>query len=116
MNTPTGRTSEFSLVLDVDLWKTIGDETRSEILRFLCTPERGRMEPYSVSDIAMNFNLTASTVSHHLQLLKRAKLVTVERRGRARYYTLNLDGLHRRVENFNELLNSIDEATQAARP
>ena len=73
------------------------------------------MRPYAVGEIAMNFDLTASTVSHHLQLLKRANLVKVERRGKERYYSLNFDILHRRVGQFYELLNLIRAATHEAR-
>lgn len=109
------RTTQPVLVFDLELLKAMGDETRSRILRLLCTPEQGYMQPHSVTDIAMNFNLTASTVSHHLQLLKRADLVTVERRGKERYYSLNFDSLRRRVGQFDELLDSIQAATEEAR-
>lgn len=109
------RTTQPVLVFDLELLKAMGDETRSRILRLLCTPEQGYMRPFSVTDIAMNFDLTASTVSHHLQLLKRANLVSVERRGKERYYSLNFDTLHRRVGQFHELLDSIRRATDEAR-
>jgi DNA-binding transcriptional ArsR family regulator len=109
------RTTQPVLVFDIALLKAMGDETRSRILRLLCTPEQGYMRPFSVTDIAMNFNLTASTVSHHLQLLKRVGLVNVERRGKERYYSLNLDNLRRRVGQFHELLESIRRSTDEAR-
>ena len=109
------RTTQPVLVFDLELLKAMGDETRSRILRLLCTPEQGYMRPFSVTDIAMNFDLTASTVSHHLQLLKRAGLVSVERRGKERYYSLNFDTLYRSVGQFHELLKSIRDATDEAR-
>jgi ArsR family transcriptional regulator, arsenate/arsenite/antimonite-responsive transcriptional repressor len=110
------RTTQPVLVFDLELLKAMADETRSRILRLLCTPEQGYMRAHSVTELAMNFNLTASTVSHHLQLLRRADLVTVERRGKERYYALNFESLRRRVGQFYDLLTSIEEATaQAAR-
>src|SRR5262245_14598390 len=109
------RTKQPVLVFDLELLKAMADETRSGIIRLLCTPDQGRMQPFSVTDIAMNFNLTASTVSHHLQLLKRAGLVSVERRGKERYYSLDLEGLRRRVGQFHELLGTIQIATEEAR-
>jgi len=102
------------LVFDVELLKAMGDETRSKILRFLCTPEQGEMEPYTVTEIASHFDLATSTVSHHLQLLKRAGLVDMERRGKERYYSLSFDMLRRRVGQFYQLLNTLHGATQAA--
>ncbi len=59
------------LVYDVDLLRAMSDETRQSILQFLCTPGAGEMRPFAVTEIADQFNLTTSTVSHHLQLLKR---------------------------------------------
>ena len=108
------RTYQPILVFDLDMLKAMADETRSRIIRLLCTPEMGRMEPYSVTHIANNFNLTASTVSHHLQLLKRAGLVRVERRGKERYYSLDFESLRRRVGQFCEILDSIKSATEQA--
>jgi DNA-binding transcriptional ArsR family regulator len=108
------RTTQPVLVFDLEMLKAMADETRSRILRLLCTPEQGHMQPHSVTEIAMNFNLTASTVSHHLQTLKRADLVTVEKRGKERYYALNFASLKRRVGQFHELLDSIEESTREA--
>jgi DNA-binding transcriptional ArsR family regulator len=69
----------------------MSDETRQMILQFLCTPGAGEMKAFSVSEIAENFQLTASTVSHHLQMLKRSQLVSVRRDGKERLYSLQFD-------------------------
>ncbi|MBN1947811.1 MAG: winged helix-turn-helix transcriptional regulator [Bradymonadales bacterium] len=109
------RTPQPLLLFDLDMLKAMADETRSRIMRLLCTPELGQMVPYTVGEIAAQFDLTASTVSHHLQLLKRAGLVRMERRGKERCYSLDFESLHKRVGQFYDLLNSILRATEQAR-
>jgi DNA-binding transcriptional ArsR family regulator len=109
------RTSEPILFFDNQLAKALSDRTRGKILRLLCTPQAGRMVPHTVSSISDRFDLTISTVSHHLQLLRRADLVDVERRGKERYYRLNFDGLRRRVGQFHDLLGAIEGAMVRAR-
>ncbi len=99
---------------DVALLKAMADGTRQEILNFLCAPANQGMKQFSVTDITNNFELTASTVSHHLQLLRRAELVTVERRGKERLYALNWELLRTSVAQFNDLLSMIDRSAPAA--
>lgn len=72
------------------------------------------MQEFSVGDIAENFELTASTVSHHLQLLRRVELVHVRRSGKERLYRLNWKHLRRSVGQFNDLLGLIDAAASRA--
>lgn len=103
-----------TLVYDIEMLKAMADETRSRILRLLCTPDKGEMKPMTVTEIALNFDLTASTVSHHLQLLKRTGLVTVERRGKERYYSLDFESLRQRVGQFNQLLSSMQTMMERA--
>jgi DNA-binding transcriptional ArsR family regulator len=78
------------------------------ILQFLCTPGAGEMKAFSVTEIAENFKLTASTVSHHLQLLRRAQLVNVRRDGKERLYSLNFDVLRKSVQQFADALGTIE--------
>lgn len=102
------------LVYDIELLRAMGDETRQEILQFLCTPGAGQMRPFTVTDIADQFELTTSTVSHHLQLLKRAGMVKMEKAGKERRYSLDLENLRRSVGQFNDLLRMIQDATDRA--
>ena len=102
------------LAFDIEVLKAMADETRQEILQFLCTPGAGKMVEYSVGDIANNFDLTASTVSHHLQLLKRNQLVTVRKVGKERRYSLDWANLKKSVGQFNDLLNLIEKARDRA--
>jgi DNA-binding transcriptional ArsR family regulator len=63
-----------------DLFSLMGDPTRLKIiLRCLHTS-------ISVSDIAEQLSLSQPLVSHHLRLLKAARMVRSERRGKQVFY------------------------------
>lgn len=66
-----------------EIFKALRDPTRRQILQLLRRGDR------SAGDIAREFDISAPSISHHLDLLKRADLVGVERRGRYLYYRLN---------------------------
>ncbi len=63
-------------------FKALSDETRQKILRMV------EIEPMRVSDIARVFKTTQPTISHHLDILKRAGLVASERQGQNIYYSM----------------------------
>ncbi len=61
----------------------MADETRQRILILL---QVGEM---SVSELKEHFAVTQPTISHHLALLRRAKLVTARHEGRQTFYRAN---------------------------
>jgi ArsR family transcriptional regulator len=65
------------------LFKALGDETRREILAML------RERDMNAGEIADAFNISKPSISHHLDLLKQAGLVTSERDGQFIRYSLN---------------------------
>jgi ArsR family transcriptional regulator len=71
----------------VDFAKALADETRQKIMKICCCQQ------LSVGDIVALSGVSQPTVSHHLNILKNAGLVSLERRGKERYYILNLDRL-----------------------
>jgi len=77
-----------------DLFRLLGDPTRLKIV-VSCL-----RTPLAVSDIAEQLGLSVSLVSHHLRLLKGARLVRGERQGKQVYY--EADDLHvrRMVEDM----------------
>ncbi len=64
----------------VDLFRLLGDPTRLRIV--LCC----FAGPASVGTIASRVDASPSLVSHHLRLLRAARLVRSERRGRQIFY------------------------------
>ncbi|MGE0373127.1 MAG: ArsR/SmtB family transcription factor [Gammaproteobacteria bacterium] len=64
-----------------DVFKLMGDATR---LRIILSCIEG---PISVGDIAARLDSSPSLVSHHLRLLKAARLLRAERRGKQMFYS-----------------------------
>lgn len=66
-----------------DLFKVLGDETRTKIIYILTEEEM------CVCDIATILGTTVSNVSHHLRLLRGANLVKFRKEGKVVYYALD---------------------------
>ncbi len=65
-----------------DIFTVLANPVRRRILELLM----GR--PYTVNHLVDEFSLHRPAVSEHLQVLRNARLVRNERRGRERYYHL----------------------------
>ncbi|WP_114781695.1 autorepressor SdpR family transcription factor [Botryobacter ruber] len=65
------------------VFKALNDQTRREILKLL------KEKDMSAGEIAEAFNITKPSISHHLDLLQQADLVTSEKRGQFVIYSLN---------------------------
>lgn len=65
------------------IFKALNDPTRREILELLREKDR------SAGEIAEKFNMSWPSISHHLDLLKQAKLVIAEKDGQFVFYSLN---------------------------
>jgi DNA-binding transcriptional ArsR family regulator len=65
------------------LFKALNDSTRREILEML------KDKDLTAGEIAEQFHISWPSVSHHLELLKRAGLVEAEKRGQFIYYSIN---------------------------
>ena len=70
------------------MFQALGDRTRLRILELL----RENQE-LCVSDIAKHFEMSQPSISHHLDVLKRAGLVEREKRGREVYYRFDRDAI-----------------------
>ncbi|MEQ9226361.1 MAG: metalloregulator ArsR/SmtB family transcription factor [Parvibaculum sp.] len=66
-----------------DMFKMLGDPSR---LRIVIATLEG---PRSVGEIAEALGLSLSLVSHHLRLLRAARLVTADRRGKQIFYMIH---------------------------
>ena len=65
------------------LFKALNDSTRREILEIL---KEGDL---TAGEIADKFSISKPSISHHLDLLKQAELVTFVKEGQYIYYSLN---------------------------
>ena len=66
-----------------ELFRALNDDTRRAILDLL------RKRDLSAGDIAEHFHIGKPTLSHHLDLLKRAGLVAAEKQGQFVIYSLS---------------------------
>ena len=72
---------------DQDVYRAIADPTRRAIL------DRLRAGPTPVNALADDFAQSRPAISKHLRILRDARLVTEQRVGRERMYTLKPDPL-----------------------
>ncbi|KAF2079142.1 winged helix-turn-helix transcriptional regulator [Flavobacterium sp. GN10] len=66
-----------------DIFKALNDATRREILDLL------KQKDMSAGEIADAFNISKPSISHHLDILKRADLITSEKNGQFIIYSIN---------------------------
>jgi len=74
-------TSNSHVIELADLFRLLGDATR---LRVVLTCLNA---PIAVNDIASQLDLSNSLVSHHLRLLRAARIVKSDRHGKQVFYT-----------------------------
>lgn len=86
--------SDDHAVALADLFRLLGDSSRLRIV-VACLKK-----PLAVSDIADRLGLSVSLVSHHLRLLKGARLVKAERQGKQVFYSADDDHVRRMVEDM----------------
>ncbi len=65
-------------------FQALADPSRRKILEIL------KKKDMSVSEILKHFDITMPSLSHHLNILKQAGLVTFQRKGQELIYSLNL--------------------------
>lgn len=65
----------------------IADPTRRRIVELLAAEE------YTAGEIVEEFEMSAPAISQHLNVLRKAKLITVRAEGQRRVYALRLGGL-----------------------
>lgn len=66
-----------------EIFKALNDPARREILKML------QKQDMTAGDIAAKFEMTAPSISHHLDKLKRAGLVTTVKQGQFIHYSIN---------------------------
>ncbi len=100
MSQTDDRTAELA-----DMFRLLGDTSRLRIV-MTCLDEA-----VCVSDIAGRLGLTSSLVSHHLRLLRAARVLRSERRGKQIFYAAADDHIRCVI---TDMLDHIGEAVEAA--
>ena len=77
-----------------DTINALSDPNRRKILDFLKMGER------SAGDINKKLEITGATLSHHLDILKRADLISGRRDGQSIIYSLNLSVFEEAAEQL----------------
>jgi ArsR family transcriptional regulator, arsenate/arsenite/antimonite-responsive transcriptional repressor len=95
-------------VLQFSPWKALSDDNRREILLLL-----GKKDSMIPTEIAEHFKSTLPTVSIQLRILKEANLITDNKQGKNRFYSLNKKKTLKLLEFFEDMydynLNSLKE-------
>lgn len=86
-----------------NLFKALNDATRRGILELL------REEDLTAGEIADHFDISKPSISHHLDILKRADLVSAVKRGQYIYYSINTSVL----EDIIQWIFSLNKGEQA---
>jgi ArsR family transcriptional regulator, arsenate/arsenite/antimonite-responsive transcriptional repressor len=85
--------------MEHSLFKALADGNRRKILQLL------KKEDMTVTDLQQHFSITQASLSHHLDTLKRANLVLVERDGQFMKYSLNMSAFEEAAELLYDLFS-----------
>lgn len=84
----------------IEILNALSDRTRQEIVMlFYSLPEA------CVTDIVKHFKLSRPTISHHLNLMKRAKILNSRKEGKEIYYSFNKQYVVGMLNSLVKMLN-----------
>lgn len=83
-----------------DTFKALSDSSRREIIQLL------RERSMTAGEIADHFDISKPSISHHLNILKNAGLLTDERKGQNIIYSLNTSVFEDVVRMLLDLFDS----------
>lgn len=81
-------------------FSALSDPNRRQILSLLKESE------LTVGEILSGLNITMATLSHHLDILRRANLVSSRRAGRNIIYSLNLSVAEELIAEISKLIKT----------
>lgn len=85
------------------IFKAMADSNRRKILTVLKDREM------SVNEILENFKITQATLSNHLSILRKARLVSCTVKGKHRIYRLNREVLVAFAYNINKFIDNFQK-------
>lgn len=89
--------------MNTEGFKALSDPSRRQILELLAGGE------LTAGEIADHFDMTKPSISHHLNSLKNAGLVTAERQGQNIVYRINMTVLQELTKWFFDLTKKTDK-------
>lgn len=90
------RLSIYQYIMD-STFKALSDKNRRKILELL------KEKDMSVWELLKHFPITQASLSHHLDILKRANLVVDEKKWQFVFYSLNLSSFEELTSIFMDL-------------
>lgn len=81
-----------------EFFQALSSPCRREIIRML------RWKNMSAGEIAEKFEISQPSVSRHLDVLKKAEIVTAERRANQMIYSLNMTAMQEMILYLTELM------------
>jgi DNA-binding transcriptional ArsR family regulator len=77
-----------------NIFRALNDASRREILEIL------RLGDATAGEISDRFNMSKPSISHHLDLLRQADLVSSKKKGQFVIYSINLPALDETINWF----------------
>lgn len=81
----------------MQLLRALSDGTRQKIIALFYANKE-----LCVSDIAKNFKLSRPTISHHLNLMKRVKLLNAHKEGKEIFYSFNRNYVTKLMKSISD--------------
>ena len=94
----------------IRLFTGLGESMRLEIIFLL-----GEHERLNVGEIAEHFHLSRPAISHHLKVLKDARILKSQKSATEVYYWLDIASLSERLRAILTLLEACPVATEVQR-
>lgn len=82
-----------------EFFQALSNPYRREIIKLL------RWKNMSAGEIVEQFDIAQPTISRHLDVLRKAEIVTSERKGNQIIYSLNLSAIQEMFVYMSELFN-----------
>ncbi len=81
--------------ITLELLNALNDITRQKIILIFMDRDE-----YCANDIAKQFSLSRPTISHHLNLMKRSKILNARKEGKEIFYSFNKDYVINHLEQL----------------
>lgn len=93
-----------------DFFQALSSPCRREIIKLL------KWKNLSAGEIAEHFDISQPSISRHLDVLKRAEIVTAERRANQIIYSLNLSAVQEMLVEITGLFERGEEPEYGYEP